>query len=429
MSTTIATTSLPLPRYQKFLLFCIFFHVIAQCFLPSLERKFYWGEFFVLLSSFSLLLIPLNSANYQRHLLFLMSIWVFLFPIYGLLISLLFWPQEFEFIYYLRHLSYFYYGIFFFFAFKTGDSIIYYLRKWGYLTYLFPITLFIFGAYKGSALSLLGFMLIALSSQKKKNSYPYYLGLATTIGIPLLFHASGTNKVILTTYVGFLGLPYFARFWTKYISSVVRRTITYTLVIITSILAIRFIDEFYDLTAHLSSLGLTLGVLNEMSEGMGTDGGGFWRLVLWSHLYGRLLDYPWGVGLGTPLFENWVDGFVLLHLYKPGENYVQGAHNSFVTFIARLGIPALILFSFIFFYITKITKEALHKIDFKLFYTNEGRLFLSTLFVFLPTFLEANFNVTLESPLHAGIFWFSFGLFTKVAGDIISRPRTSSELT
>ena len=170
-------------------------------------------------------------------------------------------------------------------------------------------------------------------------------------------------------------------------------------------------------------MGLTLGVLNKMSTNLYTDGGGFWRLTLWSHLYGRLLDHPWGLGLGTPLFENWLDGFVLLHLYKPGENYIQGAHNSFVTFVARLGLPALLLFSFLFFYIAKITRDAFYKIDFKPFDTEEGRLLLAALFAFVPTLLEANFNVCLESPLYASIFWFSFGLFIRIAGDLIERSK------
>lgn len=429
MSTTIATTSLPLPRYQKFLLLCIFFHVIVQSLFPTLERKFLWGEFFVLLASFSVLLIPLTSSNYQRHLVFLISVWFFLFPIYGLLISLLSWSQDFEFLYYVRHLSYFYYCIFFFFAFKYGAFIVYYLQKWRRLTYLIPILFLFAGAYKGSALSVIGFMLIAFSSQNEKHSYSFYLGVVIAICIPIFFHASGTNKIVLATYVGFFGLTYFAKFWTKSIPIVARRIITYTLILFAFILAVKFIDNFSHLTAHLSSLGLTLGVLNDMSESMHTDGSGFWRLVLWSHLYGRFLDHPWGLGLGTPLFENWLDGFVLLHLYREGENYVQGAHNSFVTFVARLGIPALLLFSFIFFYIAKIIKEALHKIDFNLFHTNEGRLFLSAIFVFLPPFLEANFNVTLESPILAGIFWFNFGLFTKIVGDLVSHPSTFREWT
>lgn len=421
MNTKTTTALFPIWKWQQLFCLGIFFYIIVQCLMPELERKIFWGEFFVFLATFCLLFAPLNANNYQRHILLLVSTWFFIFPLYGLIISIFFWRQDFVFIFYLRHLAFFYYSIFFVFAFNFGNLIIHYLKKYGsYFLFFVPIALFIFGAYGGLGLFLLGLMLVGLSEQKGGNGHRYYLGLAITIGIPLFSHASGTNKIILIFYISSLGLCYLARFWTKYIPSITRKVITYTLCILALVYAIRFINEFYDLTSYLSSMGYTLGILSEVSEKAYTDLSGFWRLVLWSHLYKRFLDYPWGLGLGTPLFENWLDGFVMLHLYRPGENYIQGAHNSFVTFIARLGIPALLLFSLLFFYTVKMTKDALHKINFQPLKTDAGRLLLAALFVLAPPFLEANFNVTLESPLYAGIFWFSFGLFTKITGDIIS---------
>ena len=252
MDTKAITTFPAVAKWQQGFVVCTLGYIIVQCLVPTLEKIFLWGEFFILLNCCLLILVPLNSNNYQRHILLLVSTWILLFPLYGLIVALFFWPRDFQLIFYFRHLSYFYYGIFFFFAFNFSHSIVYCLRKYGrHLLYLIPSLLFLFGAFKGRSLALLGLMLIGLSDQKEKRVLLYYLGLAITIGFPLLLHETGTNKFVLIFYVGFLCLCYFARFWTEYIPSITRKVITYTLVTGALILSIRFIDQFYDLTTFL----------------------------------------------------------------------------------------------------------------------------------------------------------------------------------
>ena len=431
MDEMLITTQTYSQKWERWFTLLLVFHVLAQCLFSAIEKNTLWGEMFVLIALFYITTIPYHLNGHQKHILAGVCMWVFFFPVYGVFISMFYWQSDFNMLYLGRHLVFFYFCIFFFFAFKHAYLIIDCLKKYSkHLLWFIPFSMvFLHGG--GLALpTVLGLMLVGLSQWKDKPKF-FYLGLALSFLVVIRTSASGTNKFILAFYLCFLFLNFIARFWTKYISTKISKIIFAILLIAGILFTVKMAASFYQQTTQMALLGQTVASLEETSKDAGTDLGGFWRLILWSHLYGRFLEFPWGLGLGTPLFSEWLDGFVMLNLSRPGENYVQGAHNSFITFIVRLGIPALLLFLYLFYHITKMAIAVFKKIQFKPFKTSESRLLTGILWAFASIFIGSNFNVALESPLHAGSFWFSFGLFARVFGDYLAvspnnRPTTNS---
>lgn len=404
-------------QWERRLVLAILFYMVAQNCFPFLEKYTLWGEFFVFFSAFAILKLPYTSTVYHNRFLFMMWVWVLLFPVYGIFIAKMNWEKEFNVVFLARHLVFFYYAVFFFFSFKYADLIVQYLKKYGVLLLIFiPVFNIFFGSNAVGFSALYGLLLMGVS-QRFPGKRAYFFALSLIIFIFLVGIEGGTGKVDLGFLLGFIALNAVASVWTKFIPSVVSRIFLWGLFAAGLILGFQFISRFYALTSQMAAMGDSISSLAAVSQDLGTDLSGLWRPVLWSHLYGRFLKHPWGVGLGTPLFERWLDGFVMLHLYKPGENYVQGAHNSFITLVARLGIPALIFFSFMFFSASKLAKTVLKRLEFHPFKTKEGRLLSGALLGFLFIIVGASFNVALESPLYAGAFWFSFGLFARLFGD------------
>lgn len=405
-------------KWNGLFVLSVLIYIIIQAAFPGIEKKILWGEFFVLLAALSVLKIRFNPRGYQKYILAFVSIWMLVFPLYGIFISKIYSEMDFNPFYLIRHAVFFYYAIFFFFAFKYAPLIVEHLKNYAKLLVVFvPVTPFLFGSSIGFP-PLFGWMLMGVAKRFEKRSY-FYLTLLIVCG--LLFYGSGggTGKVLMAFLVGFIAANYIASLWTKFVPSRLSRVLIVSVFVFFIFFAVKFIIHLYQLTTMLALLGDSISSLAPMSRDFNTDLSGLWRPVLWSHLYGRFMEYPWGIGLGTPLFEKWLDGFVMLHLYKEGENYVQGAHNSFVTFIARLGIPCLVLFTMTGFYLLKMTNEVLKRFRYQPFNTRDSRVLSSALLAFVFTCICSSFNVLLESPLYAGGFWFSFGLFTRLFGDYL----------
>lgn len=397
------------------------FQILANIFFPLIEKATLWGEAFVVLIALSFLITPISANRHQKPILFAVFIWTFLLPIYGTVISQIYWPPYFEPYYLIRHAVFFYASIFFFFAFHYAPAIVAALQRWSkFLVFYTPFAIFFFGDFHAGAVPILGLMLVGLS-KFKSDRRPFLAGYVAAAIILLVSRGSGTNKYIFAFYLAIPFLMPLARFWTTWFPPLFRKICVWLFAAIFVTVALQLIHAFYEMTSQMALLGETIANLAPLTEEYHTDLGGFWRLVLWSHLYGRFLDFPWGVGLGTPLFEHWLDGFVMLHLQKPGENYVQGAHNSFVTLITRLGVPGLILLSAMFYQFLKLARKAFAKLDFRPFHSREGRLLVAVLLAFGSIIISASFNIVLESPLSAGNFWFCFGLFTRLFGDCIEK--------
>lgn len=360
-------------------------------------------------------------------MLFMIYLWVFCFPIYGLLVSLFSNSAEFSLLFYLRHLSFFYYAVFALFAFKYAPTIVRYTKKTALPILLFLLfCTFFFGGGVSTPIPL-GLFLMALSGGEKRKKI-FYLGFAFVLFLLFLSSGAGTNKFILIIYILFIALNEIAHFIIKYIPRNITRALTILITAAMVLFFIRYLSFLNALTTQSALLGGNISLLDQMSRDANTDLGGAWRLVLWSHLYGRFLEHPFGLGLGTPLFSKWIDGYVALHLDIPGENYVQGAHNSFITFIARMGIPALAYFSFLFYSIANISLTVFRKLKFRPFRTSEGRLLSSVFLTLVAMCISSSFNVVLESPMTASGFWFFLGLFVRLFGDLEGTSKMMNSL-
>ncbi len=129
-------------------------------------------------------------------------------------------------------------------------------------------------------------------------------------------------------------------------------------------------------------------------------------------IYYRLLveDFPGniiGKGFGTPLLE-----------YEPGMNtadsrgddehdaHVTGAHSTFITVFSRLGIMSLIIFILLYY---NFFKEY-----FKYFkyYNNKGYLLFFIAFISIS--IIGIFNLVLETPIFASMYWLILGFVSKI---------------
>lgn len=127
-----------------------------------------------------------------------------------------------------------------------------------------------------------------------------------------------------------------------------------------------------------------------------------WRLMFWAKSVGELqgIENLFGIGLGTPLFDVQDSTSAFINESDAAiedRSYVLGLHNSFLTFLVRLGPIGL----FLLFYIIKSIFQSLSSID-----NDSSRLLLVANVLMC---LAACFNVVLESSLYAGFFWALLG--------------------
>ncbi|WP_243390558.1 O-antigen ligase family protein [Raineya orbicola] len=137
------------------------------------------------------------------------------------------------------------------------------------------------------------------------------------------------------------------------------------------------------------------------------DGNSTWRLILWYRL--TVDEFPrniWGLGFGTPLIP-----------YKKGADtadsdyndehdaHVIGAHNTYVTLLARLGI----LYIFVLYGIYTIVFKEFYR--FRAYYVAHQEY--SFFIAFFTISIIGLFNLVLESPIYAGLYWFFLGTVAK----------------
>src|SRR3989338_6019634 len=115
---TSMTTAVEIPSTQarkKFVLI-VLAYILIQATFPFIEKQTLWGELFVLLALFGIIRLQYNAHGSQKHILFGVCLWMFIFPVYGTVVSLIYWHEGFQPMFLLRQFSFFYYAIFFFFA-------------------------------------------------------------------------------------------------------------------------------------------------------------------------------------------------------------------------------------------------------------------------------------------------------------------------
>lgn len=133
-----------------------------------------------------------------------------------------------------------------------------------------------------------------------------------------------------------------------------------------------------------------------------------WRLIFWYRLVVEAFPATLvGLGLGTPLLP-YHAGVTTTDLGYPDEHiaHVIGVHNSFITLYARLGLLAIVLLAMIYH---RALKEFFRYKSYYLTNRNDGGIFLG----FVAITVVAMFNLVMESPTLASLYWFSTGLVAR----------------
>lgn len=155
--------------------------------------------------------------------------------------------------------------------------------------------------------------------------------------------------------------------------------------------------SIYPLFSPLAELGLI--PLNFI------DPNNLWRILFWSKSLHELWsdgDILFGKGLGVPLFNyDSPDSKFLIDANPddPNLSFTIGLHNSFIYLIVRYGVIGFLLFSIPFFSLLRrsVIASKLEGLD--------GIFTLGLIFLCINAF----FNVIMESPLYASIFWIFSG--------------------
>jgi O-antigen ligase len=140
-----------------------------------------------------------------------------------------------------------------------------------------------------------------------------------------------------------------------------------------------------------------------------------WRLVLWWDVI--VNNFPQniiGIGFGTPMFNYYP---VADYSKIKDLPYLMSAHNTFVTIFGRVGILGLILLLLI---ILNVFKDFFKN---KLYYLKHNRTYL--FYMLLSLVVIGMFNVLLESPLYASLFWVVSGLCSRA---IIIRKKSNESI-
>lgn len=146
-----------------------------------------------------------------------------------------------------------------------------------------------------------------------------------------------------------------------------------------------------------------------------------WRLIFW---YRTVIEtFPQnlaGVGVGTPLLP-YKSGVTTTDLIFDDEYiaHVIGTHNTFITIFTRFGIASILILFFIY---RAVFRDFFNHKKFYLNNRNDASLFLG----FITLTAVGLFNLLIESPTLASLYWISLGF---VARAIHERRSAASALS
>ena len=132
-----------------------------------------------------------------------------------------------------------------------------------------------------------------------------------------------------------------------------------------------------------------------------------WRLMFWAYLFNHVFlpHFLFGINFGQPLFTHRVaTNFIFLTntADMPYFNYTLGAHNIFITALARLGIlgfiPLIMILEGIFVRLPLLLGK------------NTSYHTWGIALAFIAIFIASLFNVVWYSPRYAGILWVLIGM-------------------
>lgn len=400
-------------RLQKIIVTTVLFYFVFQAFFSFLEKWFFWGELLIGLSC-----IPLLNCEYrhkiQKHLIIAIYIWIFLLPVYAIWISVNYWGEDLKWYYLLRHLSAFYYAFFFLLTYKYCYPLIAMGSRYWYLLVPF-IGLFSMdrsGISTTTAIAIIFMFCTSRLSSKK-------LFLISFILLFLVIFFRGYGAAGLLSSLVFAGIPILL-----FVAKSLRLPTTsfllkwLTRIVILSVVFVLFLGalKLMDFVYKLIGVELNLDSFATMDIPFASDLNTYWRIVLWSYLLEKFWQFPYGIGIGTPLFGDELVNFMNLAI-KTDEAYMLGGHNFFITSLVRLGIVFAFYFTFVVQRFFTLIIGYLQSLSGSLFATRESRLAVASLAAFGIALAQASVNVVLWSPMHAAYFWATFGFVVRIVGD------------
>lgn len=157
----------------------------------------------------------------------------------------------------------------------------------------------------------------------------------------------------------------------------------------------------------------------ESHQLLNLDGNSTWRIVFWYRVVvERFPENIFGIGFGTPLlpYIKNVDTIELEH-DDEYDMHVSGAHNTYLTLGLRLGVLFFLILGFIFHHVLKYYYQQ------KQFLIEHQRLFY--FYSFFTVAAVGLFNLVLESPTVASLFWGFLG----ITAAIIFNERKSKDVS
>ncbi len=297
--------------------------------------------------------------------------------------------------YYFRNLSILYSVFGFFLGFYLYHEQFHFYRRLRGLIYGYGLLAFSTGKFGLIDRSSFTFWLALI--QRRWNLLPVLL-LMAVLGLYLLAYTSLTVFISGAAILAFLSIR-------RYSSFVFLSFIGATAIVVIFVLAIPYLRT-YSVNPDLF-FGDVVYVYNQ-HPWFNLDHNSSWRMILW---YRTLVEaFPQnllGLGLGTPLLP-YHPNVTTTDLGHPDEYiaHVIGAHNTFVTVYARLGLLSII--PLVAIYHRSLKEFFVHK-AYYLTNRNDGGVF----FGFITITIVGFFNLLIETPTLASLYWVSMGFMAR----------------
>ncbi|MBF0346998.1 MAG: hypothetical protein HQL81_04965 [Magnetococcales bacterium] len=406
-------------QYPIFEIAIVLFIIIHANF-GEIGRNAAWG---VLGLAIVFLYLFLSSGRYLRYkthhapFIFFAIYYVFILPFISIAIGSQ--SSDFDFIYSLRHLTWFFFGAFFIFSFNRAYQILYILGR------LMPVP--VIWSLINPHEHTVGIALIAFSVNARFRKYfiPFLLIELFFLLFPnliLLDFApidSSSAKLVTIAFIFLMILPLIQKYRSLYSKNKVKNIrrfmifIVVTLVIFYSTLG--YIADRFNLMYPGTFVSISLN-LSSYSE----DTNILWRAAYWGSMLSRIPDNPFGLGIGRPFLPLDAGSGVYFFDFDPVnrgmryEHYFTGPHNSFVTLLVFCGPFFLIPFLWMLWYTPLLVYRSLAAYTYD---RKTGTILLALFLNAIHLLITSSVHVALESPTNAVMVWFGLGLWMRVAAD------------
>ena len=379
---------------MKTLINYILFFLLVGLFFNSdfFERTFFLNELFSFLG-FLIIITNILKNNTLKIKLESFDFFIFLFLLICLFHLAISIPKKTNWYFYARN-SVIFYSVFGYFFGKY--YFLFFERTINKLTNVFKLFIFYAIAIQKTILARYSGVLLFPALFKKIN-LKILLTLIILILIHGLIHDALSIVILAFLLFTFWIIPNFR-----------------TLKVVTFLLfigIILFYSYFHDYIllykdGGYAYFGSVLKVINSHPI-LSLDHNTTWRVILWYRfIVERFPENILGIGFGTPLLFYKPEIRTASMVIDEVHAHVSGAHNTFITLFVRLGIFGVYL---LYRICVKIFKGF-----YRLKQMNSNSPLLKYYFIWFSIFSLALFNLCLESPLRAGIFWICVGFISKL---------------